>query len=420
MTVAPTAAASARKSAFPLDAADLCVKCGLCLPHCPTYGQTQHEGDSPRGRISLMQGVASGALSVTPALEAHLDGCLSCRACERVCPAKVPYGELIDAGRALLATQQPQRTRTTRIAGALLSSHLGLRLLATLLWIYRATGLQRLLRALHLLGHGRLARLESLIPARGKAVANGNPVASAPTTETVSLFTGCVGRLLDDETLSACRTLFERAGMRVEVPDTQTCCGAIYEHGGLPADARDTADRNLQAFASAKTVVHSASGCGATLLDYGRLASNSANGAAFAQRTEEFCSALLRRWPDRLNLQPLRARVAVHLPCTHRNVLGRSTDVATLLRKIPEIEVVELDGTHRCCGAAGMYFVTQPEMADRLLETKLHNADQLQADYIVSTNIGCSLHLAGGLRRRDGRKPEVLHPATLLARQLGG
>ena len=109
----------------------------------------------------------------------------------------------------------------------------------------------------------------------------------------------------------------------------------------------------------------------------------------------------------------------MHLPCTHRNVLGHSEDVAALLRKIPQIDLVELDPAHRCCGAAGTYFVTEPEMADRLLEPKLRNAALLKADYIVSTNIGCSLHLAGGLRRRGLQQPEVLHPATLLARQLG-
>ncbi|MFA5939021.1 MAG: (Fe-S)-binding protein [Sinimarinibacterium sp.] len=413
-----TSTQTAPPPAFPLDAADLCVKCGLCLPHCPTYGETQHEGNSPRGRISLMQGLAIGALTSTPALEAHLDGCLGCRACERVCPAKVPYGELIDAGRALLAQRKPQRTRITRGVGAVLSSSVGLRTLAILLWLYRSTGLQRAVRALHVLGRGQLARLESLIPAGRAAARSANAASIAPDAETIGLFSGCVGRVLDGETLAATQTLFERMGVRVERPADQTCCGAIYEHGGLPADARRNADRNLRAFASARTIVHSASGCGATLIEYGRLATDPAQGAGFAGRTEEACAALLRRWPDHLQLRPLKARVAVHLPCTHRNVLGRSDAVVALLRKIPQVELVELDATQRCCGAAGTYFVTQPEMADRLLETKLQNATRLQADYIVSTNIGCSLHLMGGLQRGDGRRPEVLHPATLIARQL--
>jgi glycolate oxidase iron-sulfur subunit len=98
-----------------LDAADLCVKCGLCLPHCPTYGETRHEADSPRGRIALLQGLASDAITQTTTLEAHLDGCLSCRACERVCPAKVPYGQIIDAGRALLGENRPGRLSTDSV-----------------------------------------------------------------------------------------------------------------------------------------------------------------------------------------------------------------------------------------------------------------------------------------------------------------
>src|SRR5215475_8968771 len=88
--------------AFPLADADKCVKCALCLPHCPTYRVSKDEGESPRGRIALMQGMATGALELTPALSRHLDQCLACRACEAVCPAEVPYGKLIDAGRAEL------------------------------------------------------------------------------------------------------------------------------------------------------------------------------------------------------------------------------------------------------------------------------------------------------------------------------
>lgn len=401
---------------FPLDAADLCVKCGLCLPHCPTYAQTRHEGDSPRGRISLMQGLATGALDVGARLEAHLDGCLACRACERVCPAKVPYGHLIDEGRALLAEKRPARTRAVRTVGALLSSTTGLRVLGLLLGLYRAGGLQHLLRRTRILGRGRLARLESLVPSKRKTFPR--EPASVSTAGTISLFTGCIGRLLDEETLSSAERLFARMGYRVDRPAGQTCCGAIRQHGGLPAAATENVERNLQAFADAPTIVHSASGCGATLTEYPQLLPGDAGAQAFPARLEDLSAALLKRWPDHLRLRPLRTRVAMHLPCTQRNVLGGSDDIVALLRKIPDIELVELDGTHQCCGAAGLHFVTQPQMADALLEQKMRNAGQLRPDYIVSTNIGCSLHLAGGLRRRGGVAPEVLHPATLLARQL--
>lgn len=400
---------------FPLNAADQCVKCGLCLPHCPTYGQTRHEGDSPRGRISLMQGLASGALDVTPKLEAHLDGCLSCRACERVCPAKVPYGELIDAGRALLATRKPERAGLTKLAGALLTSSSGLRSLQLLLWLYRSCGLQRMLRASGLL-RGRLARLESLLPARPHG--RQPPPAAGTQAETISLFSGCVGRLVDDETLRSLQRLFEHMGYRVDMPGGQGCCGAIHQHAGLPGEAQRSVARNIAAFGASTCVVHSASGCGATLVDYARLAEDGAAGAGFTAKLDDACKALQRRWPDSLALLPLKARVAVHLPCTQRNVLGNTDAILDLLRRIPQIELVELDPTQQCCGAAGTYFVTQPQMADQLLQRKLDGASAMNPDYIVSTNIGCSLHIAGGLRRQGGEAPEVLHPATLLARQL--
>ncbi|SFF36946.1 glycolate oxidase iron-sulfur subunit [Fontimonas thermophila] len=397
--------------------ADLCVKCGLCLPHCPTYAQTRHEGDSPRGRIALIQGLATGALPLTDSLESHLDGCLACRACERVCPAQVPYGRLIDEGRAWMAAQRPQRTRLVRLIGALLSSNTVLRILDALLWLYRASGAQHLVRRSGMLGRGRLARLESLLPPRTPRRAPARPP-SRHLRGRVSLFTGCVGRLVDTQTLSAVQRLFERFGYRVERPAGQTCCGAIHAHGGLPDAARRNAERNLHAFADAQSIVHSASGCGATLVDYPLLLPGSAPAQRFADRLEDVCAALLARWPPELHLRPLRARVAVHLPCTQRNVLGGAEQIYTLLRKIPGIELVDLDPAQRCCGAAGLYFVTQAQMADALLERKLAAVARLRPDYIISTNIGCSLHLAGGLRRHAGPAPEVLHPATLVARQL--
>jgi glycolate oxidase iron-sulfur subunit len=399
-----------------LDAADLCVKCGLCLPTCPTYGETRHEADSPRGRIALLQGLASGAIEQTGVLEAHLDGCLACRTCERVCPAKVPYGRIIDQGRALLGENRPTRLRTVRFAGALLSSRAALSTLSGLLWLYRRLGLQALLRRSRLLGRGRLARLESLIPAAPRGVARAGSVSAAK--ETVQLFTGCVGSLLDQPTFAAATQLFARMGIAALRPQSQTCCGAIREHGGLLNLAQRNVARNLDAFAGTDSIVHAASGCGATLVDYAHLLPQDARAAAFVARLEDLCTALLRRWPADLQLRPLRARVAVHEPCTQRNVLGGGERVIELLRKIPDLEIVELDPAQRCCGAAGLYFVTQPQMADQLLDHKLVHADELQPDIIVSTNIGCALHLAGGLRRRNAAAPEVLHPAVLLARQL--
>lgn len=397
---------------FPLEQADLCVKCGLCLPHCPTYQLTRHEGDSPRGRISLMQGLASGMLTDGLVLERHLDGCLGCRACEKVCPAKVPYGELIDAGRAELARLRPERTRLTRLMGRLLGSRPALGLLRTGLRLYQVLGLQALLRRFHLLGAGRLARLESLLPERLQAPRHPASGGTIPA----QLFAGCVGSAVDQATLNAMREVLARCGVALTEPARQTCCGALQQHNGLPDQARGQVLRNLEAFAGSAPVIFAASGCGATLLEYARL-SPDPRAADFVRRVRDPQAFVALHWPADLRLQPLAARVLLHLPCSQRNVVGGGEHIPALLRRIPGLEITALDETQRCCGAAGSYFITEPDTADALLERKLDAVAAQKPDYIVSSNIGCSLHLAGGLRRRGLRVP-VVHPLQLLAQQL--
>ena len=376
----------------------------MCLPHCPTYGVTLNEAESPRGRIALMQGLATGTLAASAAVEEHLDGCLTCRACEVICPAQVPYGRLIDAAREQLAHRRPQRTRFARLMAAVLT-HAALRWLAALpLWLYRKLGLQRLVRSGRLLGRGRLARLESLLP---DVHLPRWPAASARgRAPEVALFTNCTSPLTEPEALNAAVTLLEALGCRVSVPRSQTCCGALHQHAGLAQPARDCASRNLAAFDGTHPVLSIASGCTAQLLEYD---------APFARRVQD-AGAFIAAHPDfpALRFEPLPARVLLHTPCTLRNVVKAPDTVRRLLGRIPELEVEMLDSA--CCGAAGSYFLTRPDMADALLEPKLERARRSQPDFLVSSNVGCALHLAAGLRR-DGLRVPVLHPLELLARQ---
>ncbi|HWU68883.1 MAG TPA: (Fe-S)-binding protein [Stenotrophobium sp.] len=400
---------------FPLADADLCVKCGLCLPHCPTYQLTRHEGDSPRGRIMLMQGLATGMIAQNATLEAHLDGCLSCRACEAVCPANVPYGRLIDAGHALLAPQRPQHSRSARRIGFWLAHRRARRSVGVLLWLYQRSGLQWLLRRTRLLGKSRLARLESLLPSLAwpRALHTTPDTGSRPR---IMLFTGCTGELADRRTLEDTVRVLQHLGVGVDVPRNQACCGALHQHAGLTTDATRFARINLQAFGDGdRRILSCASGCGATLKDYPDIAGPDA--APFSLRIEDIGAYLLANWPAGLQLRPLAARVLLHTPCTLRNVMKTSGSVQMLLRKIPQLEIAELDRSAACCGAAGSTFITQPETADALLQPKLDAVRAQPPDFIVSSNIGCALHLAGGLRRA-GLKVPVLHPVSLLARQL--
>ncbi|MGH8539733.1 MAG: (Fe-S)-binding protein, partial [Stenotrophobium sp.] len=343
-----------------------------------------------------------------------------------------------------LAPQRPQEMRRMRFIGYWLTNRTARRTAGVLLWLYQRLGLQFLLRRTRLLGHGPLARLESLLPAVtlpwrlsarnpvrfDKLTANGKyqtetvrpePVEGQSQQQSkVALFTGCTGELADRQTLEDAIHVLNRIGVSVEVPQAQGCCGALHQHAGLNAEARKLLANNLRAFDDdGMPILSPASGCGATLMEYPQIAGVEfrASTVAFAGRVQDLNAFLLAHWPANLALKPLHARVLVHTPCTLRNVMKKAGAVTSLLKKIPGVEIAELDKTGGCCGAAGSYFITQPQMADALLEKKLAAARDLAPDFIVSANIGCSLHLAAGLRR-DGIKVPVLHPVSLLARQL--
>lgn len=405
-------AAAARS--FPLSAADLCVKCGMCLPHCPTYGITLNEAESPRGRIALMQGLATGALAPGAALQAHLDGCLTCRACEVVCPADVPYGRLIDAAREQLAERNPRRLRLPRVLAAVLTRRWLRALVAFPLWLYQQTGLQRLVRGSGVLGRGRVARLESLLP-RLSLPRLPRATAAAAAGERVLLFANCTSPLVEPEALAAGVKLLERLGCAVEVPASQTCCGAIQQHAGDTRGARRCAERNLQAFTGDAPVLGIASGCTAELFEYGARGA-SADGAAFAGRVSDLL-AFVAGHPraGELRFEPLAARVLLQTPCTLRNVVKAEGAVRALLARIPGLQVEAMAAA--CCGAAGSYFLTQPAMADALAQAKVEQTAAARPDYVLSSNAGCAMHLAAALRRAGVIAP-VWHPLRLLAQQL--
>ncbi len=373
--------------------ADLCVKCGLCLPHCPTYRLEQHEADGPRGRIALTEALLTGALAATPSLKAHLDGCLACRACEAVCPAKVPYARVLDAARAALAT--PSRTRLTRWLHVCLGSR-GCR--AALRWgLWLLPELPASLPLPHWLrARPRVQRLRAV---------------PAPACAKIALFTGCVSDIAERAVLHDAQRLFQAAGVTVAIPPRQGCCGAIAQHGGLPAVAAACASANAQIFAGCEQVLALASGCGAALRDLGTVAA-----PALAPKVRDLCTTLADALDQQApHFKPLALRVGIHTACTQAHVFAASGAVRRLLARIPELELIDLAPESGCCGAAGTAFISHHEQALKLLQPKLKAAAAV--DVIVSANIGCSLHFLAGLHSQQ-RRLEVLHPVSLLARAL--
>ena len=382
--------------------ANRCVACGLCLPHCPTYRVTQSEADSPRGRIALMSGVASGRIPVNERFALHIDRCLTCRACESVCPNHVRFGQLIDETRVMMAspakplggsTQPPKSWLRRWVAREIIGKPARIDMLRTPLRFYQRSGLQKWVRKSRLFGKTTLTLLEAQLPfidkpysLPGEPNIAGSwqavyPAIGRPRGE-VGLFLGCVARLTDVATLNAAIIVLNRLGYTVHVPPGQTCCGALHQHSGDGQTAAQLAYQNISAFdgLNLDAVISTASGCGVQLTEYTALpvppilkqsASKSLAGgerSASALPSKQFSAKVMdisaflataEGWDD-ITIAPLAHKISVHEPCSLRNVLRGSASPYALLARIPGAQIVPLAGNNQCCGAAGTYFLDQP------------------------------------------------------------
>ena len=395
-----------------------CVHCGLCLSSCPTYVELGSEADSPRGRIVLMRALEEGRLEPTAVVTRHLDSCLGCRACETACPSGVPYGALIEAARPFVERRRPRARRFARaLLDALLTRPLPRRLaLAPVRTVAGSAWLRRLARRVP---SPWTAYAAALPPSRLRVPL---PPVVEPDGEprgTALLLTGCVADGLFAHTNAAIALLLARAGVRVLIPAGQGCCGALSAHLGQHARAvalaRDVVD--LATRMPADWVVATAAGCGALLREYDQLLRGEEAARALARRARDPLALLAE-----LGLPPARhgltSTVAVHDPCHLAHAQGVRAEVRTLLRQIPGLRLVELEESDWCCGSAGTYNLTEPEMAARLLERKLGNAARSGAEIIAAANPGCLLQIRAGAIAR-GLPLRIEHPADLLAASQG-
>ncbi len=372
-----------------------------------------------------MRAVASGDLPVSTRLESHLSLCLACRNCENVCPADVNYGQLIDNARALIETRRPrpllQRLLRSLAMDQLLTRPHNLRRLAYVLRFYQTSGLQRLARASRLLRMLKLEQWEKQLPPISRQVPwQPRYPAQSPRQGRVGLLTGCVTSMVDRQTLIDTIRVLTTIGYDVHVPRRQVCCGAIHQHGGEPKKAAALMRRNIEAFEPDRldAIVSIASGCAATLAEYRDCLPEDAGAHDFSAKAGEISDFLARAaWPTAVQCAPLPMRAAVHDPCTLTNVLHANCQPYRLLGRIPGLELWPLPGNDLCCGAAGVYFLTHPKMARNLRAPKLSSLVRSPADVVVTTNIGCALHLGQGLRAAH-LDIEVVHPVTLIAKQL--
>lgn len=388
---------------------DTCVACGLCLPHCPTYRLTGEESASPRGRITAMRAVNDGRAEVDDTFALFMDRCLACRACEDVCPSHVPFGRMMERARVQI---EPLRTRRARFV-----RWLGLDVVLPrkkLLWLVAA--FQPLARPF--LGK----RLRALVP-KGGAHLGRLPAVTEPegaVRGTVALLSGCVQDRWFKEVNRATIRVLSRNGWRVVVPRNQVCCGALQAHNGRLATARRLARANVRAFAKADTIVVNAAGCGAHMREVGDLLSTEETGVeaalAAGEKVRDVMAFLHEHGIEAPSANPEVDRVAVHDACHALRVQHVREQPRALLRQIPGLEVLDIANADRCCGAAGLYNVTQPETADELQRQKVEAILATGATAVASANPGCSMQIAAGLRAAGHLDVEVVHPIQLLDR----
>jgi glycolate oxidase iron-sulfur subunit len=379
---------------------DLCVKCGLCLPYCPTYTLTKNENESPRGRLALIQGWSEGQLEATNKLTQYIDNCLTCRACERMCPAQVPYAQLVNNFRSETASSNNKKLNWIE------------RFSINYLTGQHRKGLNSLLRCYQKMGLNKLPlRLNSYLPK--KVFANHlnetYPSLALKKQGHVALFTGCATEIVDSKTLKDSLFLLQHCGFDITIPKNQSCCGAIDLHAGNKARAFELAQNNQLAFSSNDydAIITVASGCGATLAEYD---------SYIAPKTTDI-NDFIAPYLSALTFNPLAASAWLHTPCTLKNVQSKGTDISVALSAIGELDIKQFDDNQHCCGSAGKYMLTHKETADALREKTLAPLKKQPTNYLLSSNIGCAMHLRAGLKQA-GLNTEVLHPVSLLAQQL--
>ncbi len=410
-----------------------CVHCGLCLASCPTFAELGTEMDSPRGRIFLIKSLAEGRVAMTDSVVRHLSLCLDCRACETVCPAGVPYGQLIEAARAEIEHRRPGGAlrRLFRWAnfGLLLGHPTILRLAATGLRVYQTSGLQAVLRRTGLvrLLPGALPAWERLLPTlpprAERAPLPSRVPAQGPRRGRVALLTGCVQSVVFGAHNRATARVLAKSGWEVVVPEAQGCCGALNAHGGDHERAVGMARRLVDVFhgVQADAIVVNTSGCGAHMKNYGQLLAADGTYAERARsvaRSVQDIAELLAREPLRGPLSAVPMTVTYHDPCHVVHGQKIRAQPRTLLGQIPGLRLVELKESDWCCGSAGIYNLTEPEMAERLLRRKVRHILATGAEAVVTANPGCILQIQAGLGA-EATPPRVLHLVELLDRALG-
>jgi glycolate dehydrogenase iron-sulfur subunit len=402
-----------------------CVHCGLCLNACPTYRALHVESESPRGRIHLVRAAAEGRIELNERFAGHLNLCLMCRACETACPSGVKYGRIAEAARAAMGPPGSRLARATAnfAFASLLPYPARLRAVARLLRFYQRSGLER---GMQKLLPRRLAEMSAMLPRVPRRFFTASEImpATGKSRARVGLLAGCVMSVLFPDIDEATAAVLRLNGCDVVVPKDQVCCGALNVHNGETTAARAMARRNIDAFLALdlEAVVVNAAGCGAAMKEYGHLFRDD---PAYAEKAARFGRLVKDAGEFLAHIEPLAPRNRVDLAVTYQDPCHLAhgqkvrAEPRALLKMIPGLRLIEMNASDRCCGSAGIYNLTHPEMSQEVLKEKMTSIAATGAEAVVAPNPGCMLQLKYGASRY-GPPVAVFHLIDLLQRAYGG
>ena len=408
-----------------------CVHCGLCLPACPTYLETGSEADSPRGRLVLMRKLHEAVLAPSDAdVTRHLDLCLGCRACETACPSGVPYGRILETARQQINEAHVRPITTELSRWGLLKTLTDPKAMTAALRVSQAvTGGNVPAPAVRLLSGDPMASGQSVsLP---DSLSPPLPPVLTPAQGTkrarVGVLTGCAMRVLfgavNDDTVR----VLAANGCEVLTNRRQGCCGALHAHAGNLPEARTMAKELIDAFSpfdGLDAIIVNSAGCGSLMKEYTHLL---AEDAGYAEKASRFAAKVrdVSEWLDELGwVAPLKAAPSDGLTMTYHDACHLShgqqirSAPRSLLARLPNVRWVALMESELCCGSAGTYNLTEPNMARRLRERKLEHILATGAAVVATGNPGCLAWIASGLKERGLKEIRVAHPVTLLAEAL--
>ena len=401
-----------------------CVHCGMCLESCPTYEQSGEEQQSPRGRVYLIKAVAEGKLNVDEHFAEPVFSCLDCRACTTACPVDIDVGGLIEEARGQIRQAIPLNGWKGAVNKFFLHGvfphHNRLRSLGGLLRFYQKSGMQKVVKKtklIHIIPQ-HLAEMESIMPEVKVSVRKKFPSeikAKGETKHKVAMLTGCVMDVFFSDINESTINVLTRNGNDVSIPKNQTCCGALHVHAGDREMGRKLAKQNIEAFENVEKVIVNAAGCGCMMKEYAELFRDEPEWKERAKEFEEKVVDISKYLHDTGYEKPtamMNTRITYHDACHLAHGQGVRKEPREILLDIPGVEMVQMPNADRCCGSAGIYNITNPEMADAVLKSKMENVPE-DVEMISMGNPGCMMQMALGVQKY-GRNQKIVHTVQLL------